>query len=175
MMDEARPVFEETSPRAGGETRPVLERPAPSLWRTLLMRLRFRDRRFVPLFKLHAQLCVGAIDALLRLLADLRDPHGMVREIEAMEKRGDAIVDDVHAVLRRSLFPPHPRAAIVDLINRLDDVLDLTEDAAQTIHLYHVTSITPEAIRLAQLALQSVRVIERQWACWRSRGRGGRF
>src|SRR5208282_2494667 len=89
------------------------------------------------------------------------DPRGMVREIEAMEKRADAIVDEVHGALRRTFFPPHPRSAIVDLINRLDDVLDLTEDAAQTIHLYHITALTPEALRLAQLALDSVKRIER--------------
>jgi len=80
----------------------------------------------------------------------------MVREIEALEKRADAIVGEVHAAVRRSLFPPHPRASIVDLINRLDDVLDLTEDAAQTIHLYHITALTPEAMRLAQMALDAV-------------------
>ena len=135
------------------------ERPEPHFWRTLLMRLRPRDRRFYPLFNLHVQLCTGAVEALLELLADLDDPRGMVREIEALEKRADGIVDDVHAAVRRTLFPPHPRASIVDLINRLDDILDLTEDAAQTIHLFHVTALTPEAMRLAQLALDSVRKI----------------
>jgi len=159
-MVQARTLVETANQRAGSEPRPMLERPEPSFWRTLLMRLRFRDQRFVPLFTLHAQLCVDAIEALVRLLSDLSDPHGMVREIEAMEKRADAIVDEVHAAVRRSLFPPHPRAAIVDLINRLDDILDLTEDAAQTIHLYHVTAVTPEAIRLAQLALEAVQIIE---------------
>jgi predicted phosphate transport protein (TIGR00153 family) len=144
---------------AGGP-RPPLERAEPRFWRTLLMKLRLRDRRFYPLFQLHAQLCTGAVEALLHLLSDLEDPQGMVREIEALEKRADSIVDEVHAAVRRSIFPPHPRASIVDLINRLDDILDLTEDAAQTIHLYHVTALTPEAMRLAQLALDAVRRIE---------------
>jgi predicted phosphate transport protein (TIGR00153 family) len=147
----------------GGEHRdaapPVPAAREPRLWRSMLLRLRPRDRRFYPLFNLHAQLCTEAVAALCALLEDLGDPRGMVREIEAMEKRADAIVDDVHAAVRRSLFPPHPRASIVDLINRLDDILDLTEDAAQTIHLYHVTAITPEAGRLAQLGLQAVQRI----------------
>ncbi|HYA66812.1 MAG TPA: DUF47 family protein [Burkholderiaceae bacterium] len=160
MTAEARTLMDTANQRVASETRSALERPEPRFWRSLLMRLRFRDRRFDPLFNLHAQLCVGAMEALVRLLGDLNDPYGMVREIEAMEKRADAIVDEVHAAVRRSLFPPHPRAAIVDLINRLDDILDLTEDAAQTIHLYHVTAVTPEATRLAQLALDSVRSIE---------------
>lgn len=145
---------------SAGEARAVPERVAPRFWRTLLMRLRLRDRRFYPLFQLHAQLSRSGVEALLQLLGDLEDPHGMVREIEALEKRADGIVYEVHAAVRRSLFPPHPRASIVDLINRLDDILDLTEDAAQTIHLYHVTALTPEAMRLAQLALDAVQRIE---------------
>jgi len=160
-MDPMRRMVEASEEHAGGGGRPIPERPEPRFWRTLLMRLRYRDRRFAPLFSLHAQLCVGAMQALVQLLADLNDPRGMVREIEAMEKRADAIVDEVHAAVRRSLLPPHPRSAMVDLINRLDDILDLTEDAAQTIHLYHVTAVTSEALRLAQLALESVQIIER--------------
>jgi predicted phosphate transport protein (TIGR00153 family) len=129
-------------------------------WRNLFARLRPRDRRFYPLLDMHTQLCADAADALLQLLSDLQDPRGRVREIEALEKRGDAIVHEVHAAVRRSLFPPHPRSAIVDLINHMDDILDLAEDAAETLHLYHVTAITPEALRLAGLALESVRQIQ---------------
>lgn len=146
---------------APAEARVLPEAREPRFWRNLLMRLRWRDRRFYPLFDLHAQLCVGAVEALLRLLSDLSDPHGLVREIEALEKRADAIVREVHAAVRHTVFPPHPRAVIVDLINHLDDILDLSEDAAETLHLYHVTAVTPDALRLAQLALDSVRHIQR--------------
>jgi len=98
--------------------------------------------------------------ALCREAALGVDLEWVEREIEALEKRGDAIVHEVHAAVRRSLFPPHPRSAIVDLINHMDDILDLAEDAAETLHLYHVTAITPEALRLAGLALESVRQIQ---------------
>jgi len=162
----------DTAAEPAVQARLGLERPEPRFWRGALVRLRLRDRRFYPLFNLHAQLCTGAVEALLQLLADLNDPRGMVREIEALEKRADSIVDEVHTAVRRSLFPPHPRAAIVDLINRLDDILDLTEDAAQTIHLYHVTALTPEAMRLAQLALDSVRLIEQAVSMLSSPERG---
>ncbi len=160
-MDEAAAAGEAVADGDSAAPRAAQERLEPRLWRTVLKRLRWRDRRFYPLFNLHAQLCTGAMEALVELLGELDDPRGMVREIEALEKRADAIVDEVQAAVRRTLFPPHPRSAIVDLINRLDDILDLTEDAAQTIHLYHVTALTPEALRLGQLALESVRQVER--------------
>ncbi len=174
MNSDAQPVspVDAVDATASGRS-DVPEHREPRFWRNLLRRLRLRDQRIYPLFNLHAHLCSSALAALLDLLGDLSDPRGMVREIEAMEKRADGIVDEVHAAVRGSLFPPHPRASIVAFINHLDDILDLTEDAAQTIHLYHVTALTPEALRLAQLALESVRLIEEAVAmlCDPERGR----
>ena len=100
------------------------------------------------------------VEALAQLLADVRDQGGRVRDIEAIEKRADGVVDETLALVRRSLFPPFPRAAIHGLINRLDDVLDLTEDAAQSLHLYHVTAVTADAQRLADLAVQAARKLK---------------
>jgi predicted phosphate transport protein (TIGR00153 family) len=160
-MNEVRAAQDPQASAGAGDVRQVPERQERRFWRKLFSRVRWRDGRFYPLFDLHAQMCAGAMEALVQLLDDLSDPRGMVREIEALEKRADAVVDDVHGAVRRTLFPPHPRAVIVDLINRLDDILDLTEDAAQTIHLYHVTSLTPEAMRLAQLALDAVLRIQK--------------
>jgi uncharacterized protein len=128
--------------------------------RSVLRRLIPRDGRFFPLFQTQAGLCVDGVEALAQLLADVSDPAGRVRDIESIEKRADGVVDETLALLRRSLFPPFPRAAIHGLINRLDDVLDLTEDAAQSLHLYHVTAVTADAQRLADLAVQATRTLQ---------------
>jgi len=45
------------APENAAAGRFVLERPEPHFWRRLLMRLRLRDRRFYPLFNMHAHLC----------------------------------------------------------------------------------------------------------------------
>lgn len=134
----------------------VQERPERrGLLRTALRRFVRRDRRFFALFNRQAQLCVDGLDALARLLADVGDPNGRVREIEAVEKRADGVVGETLALLRRAWVPPFPPASIHALINRLDDILDLAEDVAQSLHLYHVTAMTPEARRLAELAVES--------------------
>jgi uncharacterized protein Yka (UPF0111/DUF47 family) len=125
-------------------------------WRALRLLLWPRDRRFFVLFDAHAELCVQGLRSLVQLLGNVADPDGRVREIETIEKRADGVVDDVHALLRGSLFPPFSRVVVHGLINRLDDVLDIAEDAAQSVHLYHVTQITPEAVRLAELAVASM-------------------
>ena len=132
----------------------VPEQRSPRPLRSVLRRMVPRDRRFYSLFDRHAGLCVEGVTALAHLLSDVRDPDGRVREIEALEKRADTVVDDTLALIRRSLLPPFPRRAIHALINRLDDILDLTEDVAQSLHLYHVTTLTPDAHRLAALAVQ---------------------
>ena len=133
----------------------VPERRGRRPLRSVLRRLLPRDRRFFALFDRHAELCVQGAAALAQLLKDVRDGDGRVREIEALEKRADDVVDETLTLLRRSLLPPFPRRAIHALINRLDDILDLTEDVAQSLHLYHVTMLTPDAHRLADLAVHS--------------------
>ncbi len=137
----------------------VAERRQRRPLRSLLRRLVPRDRRFFALFDRHAELCVAGVTALAQLLRDLRDLDGRVREIEAVEKRADGVVDETLAMLSRSQLPPFPRASIHGLINRLDDVLDLTEDAAQSLHLYHVTTLTPDAHRLADLAVHATQTL----------------
>ncbi len=140
----------------------VQERPERrGLLRSALRRFVRRDRLFFALFNRQAQLCVDGLDALAKLLADVGDPNGRVREIEALEKRADGVVGETLALLRRAWVPPFPRASIHALINRLDDILDLAEDVAQSLHLYHVTAMTPEARRLAELAVESAVALQR--------------
>jgi predicted phosphate transport protein (TIGR00153 family) len=124
-------------------------------WRLLVRAIRPVDRRFFPLFDAHAALATDALRALTALLQNVSDPDGRVREIEALEKRADGVMDEVRAGLAHSLFPPFGRTVVYELANRIDDVLDVAEDAAQSLHLYHVTQVTPEAIRLAELAVES--------------------
>jgi hypothetical protein len=128
-------------------------REGASRWRALLRRLRPRGARLFELLDRHAALCVEALQATVALLGDLSDPDRRVREIEALEKRADAVVDEFGAALRPAWLPPFPAPLLLALANDMDDIIDLAEDAAQSVHLYHLTSATPEAIRLAELAV----------------------
>lgn len=139
----------------------VQEPERRGLLRSALRRFVRRDRRCFAFFNQQAQLCVEGLAALVQLLADVRDPNGRVREIEAIEKRADRVVGETLALLRRSWLLPFPAASIHALINRLDDILDLAEDVAQSLHLYHVTAMTPEARRLADLAVDSAAALQR--------------
>jgi hypothetical protein len=128
-------------------------REGASRWRAVLRRLRPRGTTLFALLDRHAGLCCDALQATVRLLGDLSDPDHRVREIEALEKRADAVVEEFSAALLRTWLPPYPASLLRELVNDMDDLVDLAEDAAQSVHLYHLTQAPPEAARLAELAV----------------------
>ena len=127
-------------------------REGASRWRAGLRRLRPRGARLFELLDRHAGLCTAALRSTARLLDDLSDPDRRVREIEALEKRADALAEEFGAALLRSWWTPYPAPLLLELVNELDDIVDLAEDTAQSVHLYHLTQAPPEAARLAELA-----------------------
>ncbi len=136
-------------------------REGASRWRAVLRQLRPRGTRLFELLDRHAGLCTEALRAMVRLLGDLSDPDHRVREIEALEKRADAVVEEFGAALLPTWVPPYPAPVMLALINDMDDIIDLAEDAAQSVHLYNLTQATPEAIRLVELAVASAEKLQR--------------
>jgi len=136
------------------------ERREGGRWRVWLRRLRPRGARLFELLDRHAGLCNEALSALVQLLGDLSDPARRVREIETLEKRADAVVEEFGAALRPTWLPPFPAPLMLALVNELDDIVDLAEDAAQSVHLYHLTRATPEAAKLAELAARSMEKLQ---------------
>ena len=55
--------------------------------------------------------------------------------------------------MSKTFITPIDRDDIHKLITRMDDILDMMEDAAQTVSLYDLKAVTPEAKRLAELCL----------------------
>ncbi len=128
-------------------------RQGASRWRALLRRLRPRGARLFELLDRHAQLCTESLRATAKLLGDLSDPDRRVREIEAMEKRADAVAEEFSAALLPIWMPPYPAPLLLELVADMDDIIDLAEDAAQSVHLYNLTEAPAEALRLAELAV----------------------
>lgn len=131
-------------------------REGASRWRAVLRRLRPRGARLFELLDRHAQLCGEALGTTVSLLGDLADPDQRVRAIEALEKRADAVAEEFSGALLRSWVPPYPAALLLELVNAMDDIVDLAEDAAQSVHLYHLTQAPPQAVRLAELGAAGV-------------------
>ena len=81
----------------------------------------------------------------------LADLEKRVHEIESIEKQADKVTQNAIELLHKTFITPLDREDIHQLITRMDDILDLLEDAAQTISLYDIKAIKPEAKRLAEL------------------------
>lgn len=114
-----------------------------------------QENRFFDYFEALADEAVNIsreLEAMLRNFDELRERS---YTIETIEKRGDRITHDTIDLLHKTFITPIDRDAIHRLITRMDDILDLSEDVAQSIVLYDVEATTPEACELASLCVKS--------------------
>lgn len=111
------------------------------------------EGKFFELFNQHAELCVKGSKEMVALMTNFDDLEIRVHAIESIEKQADTVTYNTIELLHKTFITPLDRDDIHKLITRMDDILDLLEDAAQTISLYDIREITPEAKRLAELCL----------------------
>ncbi|GAB3553333.1 DUF47 domain-containing protein [Noviherbaspirillum agri] len=116
-------------------------------------RLMPSEGKFFDLFVQHADLCVKGAREMVALMTNFDDLENRVHAIETVEKQADKVTYETLDMLHKTFITPLDRDDIHKLITRMDDILDLLEDAAQTISLYDIKAITPEAKRLAELCL----------------------
>ncbi|BBB66229.1 MULTISPECIES: DUF47 domain-containing protein [Undibacterium] len=116
-------------------------------------RLMPTEGKFFELFNQHAELCVKGSKEMVALMTNFDDLEIRVHAIESIEKQADTVTYNTIELLHKTFITPLDRDDIHKLITRMDDILDLLEDAGQTISLYDIREITPEAKRLAELCL----------------------
>ncbi len=116
-----------------------------------------REGRFFDNFNAHAELIVAGGRQLQRLIGEIEQGAEVLAEharvIDEIETRADRITHDTVAMLHTSFNTPLDRDEIHQLIVRMDDILDLTQDVAETMHLYDVRKVTEEARRLADICV----------------------
>ena len=115
----------------------------------MLGRLMPREGRFFELFNDHAELIAQGSRELAALVESIDDVQRRAYNIESIEKRGDRITQTTIELLHKTFITPLDRDDIHKLITKMDDILDLVEDTSQSIFLYDVQVITPEARELA--------------------------
>lgn len=123
-------------------------------------RLMPTEGKFFDLFNQHAELCVKGAKEMLALMTNFDDLDIRVHAIESIEKQADKVTHTTIELLHKTFITPLDRDDIHKLITRMDDILDLLEDAAQTISLYDIKSITAEAKRLAELCVSCAEKVQ---------------
>jgi predicted phosphate transport protein (TIGR00153 family) len=122
-----------------------------------IARLMPREGRFFSLFDGHAKLIVDGAIALADVLRhyDIRkDREVGIKTIEDAEHAADRITHETIQLLHTTFVTPFDRDDIHRLISRMDDVLDLIQDTAESLVLYDIQKVTPEATQLAELVLR---------------------
>jgi predicted phosphate transport protein (TIGR00153 family) len=112
-------------------------------------RLMPTEGKFFDLFNQHAALCVKGAQEMVGLMTNFDDLENRTHAVESVEKQADKITYACVDLLHKTFITPIDRDDIHKLITRMDDILDMMEDAAQTISLYDLKTVTPEAKRLA--------------------------
>jgi predicted phosphate transport protein (TIGR00153 family) len=117
-----------------------------------------REGRFFELFSAHAKLVTDGAQRLQILVQQLEsgsDASAHAQAIDQIEKNADKITHDTVALLHTCFNTPLDRDEIHRLISSMDDVLDLIQDVAESVHLYDIRALTSESRLLADICLRS--------------------
>jgi hypothetical protein len=113
-----------------------------------------REGKFFEYFNSHAARTAEASNELTLLLSEYADVAAHARRVDRineLEHAADRITHDTAALLHTIFVTPLDRDDIHRLISRMDDVLDLIQDTAESLQLYDVQKVTSHAVELATL------------------------
>jgi uncharacterized protein len=113
-----------------------------------------REARFFKLFNQHADLVDAGGRATLELVRDYADTDrraALIDQIGDIERRADKFTYETVQLLHATFITPFDRNDIHRLISSMDDILDLIQDAAESMHLFDIQTLPPESLRMAEL------------------------
>src|SRR3977135_3892736 len=121
----------------------------------MLGRLMPREGKFFDLFNAHAERIVEGSRELASMIGTFDQLDAHAQRIDAAERAADQITHECISLLHKTFITPFDRDQIHQLITRMDDILDLIQDVAESIALYDLRSVTPEAKQLAEICQSS--------------------
>jgi predicted phosphate transport protein (TIGR00153 family) len=138
-----------------------------------MVRLIPRDEKFFDLFVADGENLLEAARKLETMVGSYDRLDERVAEIQALEKRGDQIDQEIAARLERSFITPFDREDIHELAIHLDDVLDGIQASAETFLIYRIERPGDEVRQLVGiLAGQAVELLEALTKLERGKGLG---
>ncbi len=121
------------------------------------MRLRLipREEKFFDLFVDDARNMLAAARLLEQFFTNYEERERLANQLRNAEHEGDRISHDIGHRLEKTFVTPFDREEIHALISRLDDIVDLIEEVADTCVLYNIEAPTPAAQKQAQIIVKS--------------------
>ena len=117
----------------------------------MLARLMPREGRFYDLFNAHAERIIEGSRELAAMIGSFSDLDAHAQRIDGAERAADKITHECITLLHKSFITPFDRDQIHALITAMDDILDLIQDVAESVALYDLRTVTPEAKQLAEI------------------------
>ncbi len=114
-----------------------------------------REGNFFELFNQHGTYIVEGARSFMLMIQNYADPDQREKygqEVGNAERNADRITAEVNRLLHKTFITPIDREQIHGLINAMDDILDLLQDATETMSLYDVHHMTEDVIRLGDLS-----------------------
>jgi uncharacterized protein len=114
-----------------------------------------REGNFFELFNEHGNKIVEGARAFMLMIENYNDValrEKYAGQVETAERQADKITAEVNRLLHKTFITPIDREQIHGLINAMDDILDLLQDATETMSLYDVKGMTEEVLRLGDLS-----------------------
>ncbi|EIM31342.1 phosphate transport regulator related to PhoU [Leptothrix ochracea L12] len=116
-----------------------------------------REGNFFELFNAHGAKIVEGARAFQSLVQNYDDTSLRARygqQVDEAEHAADKITTEVNRLLHKTFITPIDRDQIHSLINSMDDIVDLVQDATETMALYDVRRVTDEVLQLSDLSLK---------------------
>ena len=117
----------------------------------MLGRLMPREGKFFDIFNAHAARIVEGSKELAQMIGQFSELEAHAQRIDAVERAADKLTHECITLLHKTFITPFDREQIHQLITRMDDILDLIQDVAESIALYDLRKVTPEAKQLAEI------------------------
>lgn len=117
----------------------------------MLSRLMPREGHFFDLFNAHGDRIVEGAKELAAMMTAFTELEAHAQRIDGAERAADKITHETVTLLHKTFITPFDRDQIHQLITRMDDILDLMQDVAESIVLYDIRKVSPEARQLAEI------------------------
>ena len=117
----------------------------------MLGRLMPREGRFFDLFNAHAEHILEGSRELAAMIGTFDELEAHAQRIDAAERAADKVTHECITLLHKTFITPFDREQIHQLITAMDDILDLIQDVAESVALYDLRRVTPEARQLAEI------------------------
>ena len=129
-----------------------------------------RENRFFFLLHQSTQNLQQAARQLQDLMENFENVQQKVQEIKELEDFGDQIVHDLTHSLHTTFVTPIDREDILALAERLDDVIDAMDEAAQYTLEYRIDEPTEYARHLCRIIVECTDILERAVGLLSTRG-----